>query len=398
MGNLKKCTSRVPSADLLRKVGHPSPCNSLCFTGLLFLFAFSASLTAQRDQVLEWPWRTDTAQRTISLDEFQVLLPPDAIPPVDKPRFESSAEALRHYHADEPVIAVVLDGESRAYPLSVLMWHEIVNDQIGQRFLSVTYCPLCNAAVVFDREFAAPKGGRYLLDFGTSGMLRHSDMVMWDRQTQSWWQQLTGNALVGRLAGGQLKQFPAQILSLQDYRSRWPAGLVLAKPTDDERPYGDNPYPGYDTESEVPAFYQANPDPRLPPTERVVDVCFDGHCRVYPWSMLAQKAMIQDNFQNQALVLFFRPGTRSALDQRAIALSRPIGSVGVYRAMLDGKALHFEPYRGNFRDRETGSVWDHTGRANAGQHKGRQLEPVLHHNFFAFAWFHFNPDSEVYQE
>jgi len=367
----------------------------IALSGLLLL---AAALTAQRDNDLQWPWRTDTVQRTVSLDEFAVLLPPDAIPPVDKPRFEPAAEAAQHYHADEPVISVVLDGEARAYPLSVLMWHEIVNDRIGQRYVSVTYCPLCNAAVVFDREWTSEKGGRYLLDFGTSGMLRHSDMIMWDRQTQSWWQQLTGKALVGNLAGGQLNQVPAQIISLQEFGDRWPKGLVLSQPTDEERPYGNNPYAGYDTETDIPAFYEGSPDPRLPPVERVVDVCFNGRCRVYPWSLLAQKGMIQDEFQEQALVLFFRPDTRSALDQRAIAQSRPIGSVGVFRARLDGRTLHFEPFRGTFRDRETRTVWDHTGRATAGPNKGRQLEPLLHHNFFAFAWFHFFPDSEVYQE
>jgi len=346
----------------------------------------------------QWPWRTDTVKRTVSLDEFRVLLPPDAIPPVDKPRLLPAKQASKAYHPDEPVIAVVLDGQARAYPLSVLMWHEIVNDQLGSRFIAVTFCPLCHAAVVFHREWNSPQGGRYLLDFGTSGMLRHSDMIMWDRQTQTWWQQASGEALVGKLAGGTLRQFPGQLQSLGEFAARWPEGTVLAQPAAEQRPYGENPYTGYDTESDIPAWYEAQPDPRLPAVERVVDVCLNGRCRVYPWSLIAQKGLIQDQFQGQPLVLFYRPGMRSALDQRLIAQSRPMGSASVFRATLDGRTLHFEPYRNGFRDQQTRTVWDHSGRAVSGPHKGRQLEPLLHHQFFAFAWFHFFPDSEVYRE
>ena len=124
--------------------------------------------------------------------------------PIDNPTFVEIKDADEWLEALEPVISFELNGDARAYPLQILMWHEIVNDTVGGTPVSVTFCPLCNSAIVFDRNF-----NDLVLTFGTSGMLRNSDLIMWDRQTETWWQQLTGEGIIGQLAGHKLTFIPA---------------------------------------------------------------------------------------------------------------------------------------------------------------------------------------------
>jgi len=135
-------------------------------------------------------WRTDFTKHAVSLTEFQDGGPPrDGIPPIDDPKPVALASGDRFLTPHEPVIAVQVGGQARAYPEQILVWHEIVNDDLGGIPIAVSYCPLCNSAIVFDRHV-----GAQTLTFGTTGKLRNSDLVMWDRQTQSWWQQFTGTA------------------------------------------------------------------------------------------------------------------------------------------------------------------------------------------------------------
>lgn len=155
-------------------------------------------------------------------------------------------------------------GDARAYPLRILIWHEIVNDVVGSELLAVTFCPLCNAAIAFRRRV----GGR-VLDFGTTGKLRYSDLVMYDRQTESWWQQMTGEAIVGRLTGTRLEPVPAQMASWRDFAQAHPRGRVLNQDTGYRRLYGRNPYVGYDDVRSSPFLYDGPRDGRLRPMERV---------------------------------------------------------------------------------------------------------------------------------
>ncbi len=158
---------------------------------LLSLVILSFTTMAQQNpKNLDVDWKTDTSNRIASLEEFTALLVPDGIPPIDKPEFWNVEEAAKIFFEHEPFIVIEIEGEAKAYPLSILTYHEIVNDMLGGVPISVSYCPLCNAAIVFDRRLTF-KGTEMLLDFGVSGMLRNSDLVMWDRQTESWWQQFT---------------------------------------------------------------------------------------------------------------------------------------------------------------------------------------------------------------
>lgn len=284
---------------------------------------------------------------------------------------------------------VEVRGEVRAYPLQILLWHEIVNDEIAGVPVVVTYCPLCNSAVAFERGF----GGR-VLDFGTTGMLRFSDLVMYDRQTETWWQQITGEGIIGELAGEQLEFVAMSIVSFVDFKDAYPAGLVLSRETGFERDYGASPYPGYDRST--PFLYGGLEDERLPAIERVVSVVVEGEAVAYPFSILEEERAVNDEVGDERIVVFFQTGTRSALDQALIADSREVGAGVVYSRLVDNYVLTFEATAEGFVDEETGSTWDIAGVALDGPLAGRRLEPVVHGNHFWFAWAVFRPDTRIH--
>lgn len=344
-------------------------------------------------------WKTDTTEALVTLNEFTALLKRDAIQPVDSPEFWNAEKAEEFYFENEPVSVVVLNGEARAYPQSILMYHEIVNDRVGGFPVAVTYCPLCNSAIVYSRKVET-KNGLKILDFGTSGMLRKSNLVMWDRQTESWWQQFTGEALAGSLAGNQLTWIPAEILTVHDFFNRWPEGKILAVGNygSNDR-YGINPYVHYDAiENVQPRLFREKPDPRLPAMERVVHVTDGRINKIYPLSVIGKSGLIQDTVGSRHIVLFYQPGAVSVLDDADIRKGRNIGTVTVFDAEYQGSVLSFHKKGTLFEDKQTGSVWDITGKCIAGPEKGKSLTPVYYGVHFAFAWFAFFPDAEIYRE
>ncbi|MEJ7655179.1 MAG: DUF3179 domain-containing (seleno)protein [Chloroflexia bacterium] len=337
-------------------------------------------------------WTTDFSKHSVPLEEILPAGPPrDGIPPIDDPRFVSVSEASAWLKPQEPVIHLAVGEDVRAYPLQILIWHEIVNDTVGGVPVAVTFCPLCNTAIAFDRRAS----GR-TLDFGTTGNLRNSDLVMWDRQTESWWQQVAGEAIVGELTGKRLTMLPATIISWQEFRQRVPEGRVLARDTGYRREYGTNPYAGYDKADEPPFLYDGELDGRLPPKERVAAVSLAGEDVAYPFSRLVKERVVADRVGGQPVVVFFQPGVASALDAAAIADSRDVGATGVYRPEIEGRRLTFSWRDNGFIDAETASRWTVLGRAVSGPMAGKQLEPVVHGNHFWFAWAAFKPGTRIY--
>jgi hypothetical protein len=313
--------------------------------------------------------------------------PPDGIPPIDNPTFDSIASGDEWLADAQPVIALAVDEEAKAYPLAILTRHEIANDEIAGIPVAVTFCPLCNAAVVFKREVNGE-----VLRFGVSGNLRNSDLIMWDNKTLSWWQQFTGEAIVGDLTGTQLEMIPAPLVAWKDFKAAYPNGTVLSN---QERPYGQNPYVGYDS-SPQPFLFLGTPDPRLPATERVLGVFSGQSAAAYPLSVIATKGVIEDTFEDQKIVIFYEPGQVSALDKGSIADSKEVGSAAMFKSEVDGQALTFTYQEGVITDSETGSEWDVFGRAIKGELAGKQLQPVLSHVHFWFAWAAFRPDTTIY--
>ncbi len=313
--------------------------------------------------------------------------PPDGIPPIDNPNFDPIAEGDTWLADVQPVIALTVGDEAKAYPLAILTRHEIANDEIAGIPVAVTFCPLCNAGIVFNREVNGE-----VLRFGVSGNLRNSDLIMWDDKTLSWWQQFTGEAIVGDMTGAQLEMIPAQMVAWKDFKAAFPEGQVLSN---NGRNYGRNPYGGYDSSTQ-PFLFSDPPDARLRATERVLGYFSGDTAKAYPLPVIAEERVIEDTLDGRPVVIFYEPGQVSALDEEVIEDSRRVGSAAMFSAEVDGQRLTFSHTDGAITDNETGSRWDLFGWAIEGELAGSQLDPILSHTHFWFAWAAFRPDTEIY--
>ena len=334
----------------------------------------------------------------ISLVDYREILsggvPRDGIPPIRDPRFISIAEADALYAGSSPVMEVSLNGDARAYPLEILIWHEIVIDVVGGVPVAVTYCPLCNTAITFDRTI-----GGTTYDFGVSGLLRNSDLIMYDSQTESLWQQIGGVAIVGDMVGARLTVLPSTIVAWGDFKAQYPEGIVLSRETGYTRGYGRNPYVGYDDPDNVPFLFRGDIDPRLGAMERVVTLDLPDDAVAYPFALLAERGAVADVRGGRPIVVFWTPGARSALDRPGFEQSREVGATGVFERSVDGRPLDFRPNPGDpatFLDEQTQSVWNIFGAALSGPLAGTQLTPVVHADHFWFAWAAFQPDTVVF--
>jgi hypothetical protein len=336
-------------------------------------------------------WKTDFNKHSVPLSEFHSGGPPrDGIPPVDEPKPTSQADADPWLSEREPVLAVEVGEAVRAYPIQILVWHEIVNDTLGGRPIAVTYCPLCNSSLVFDRRVR----GR-TLTFGTTGNLRESDLVMWDRQTESWWQQLTADAVVGELTGTRLGVLPSQTLGWGDFKRLHPKGGVLSRDTGVERDYGTTPYDSYDRPDVPPFLFEGETDDRLPPKERVLAIFAEGETVVVPFSRLAREPVVETESGGRPVVVLYKRGVVSPLDAPSIEASRDVGTAAAFDRRVEGRTLSFERCGEGFVDRETGSRWDIAGRAVEGELAGIRLRPVRHDQQFWFALAAFVPDARI---
>lgn len=319
-------------------------------------------------------------------------VPRDGIPPIDTPIFESLEDAGRWLQPQSPVIAFELDGEARAYPLAILTRHEIVNDTVAGIPVAVTFCPLCNSAIVFRRTVDGQT-----LRFGVSGMLRNSDLIMWDDQTQSWWQQFTGEGIVGEYTGTQLELLPSLIVGFGEFAAQYPEGVVLSRDSGFGDVYGDNPYTNYDSSSQ-PFLFRGEVDDRLFATERVLAGIIGGEPIAYPFTVLSEQRVINDTVSGEAVAAFWQPGTTSALDSRVIDESRDVGMAALYSRDLDGRVLTFAlDDDGAIRDEQTGSTWNVFGTAIEGELADSQLRQLLAAPHFWFAWAAFQPETAVHQ-
>lgn len=338
-------------------------------------------------------FKTDFSRHTVPYSEILSGGPPkDGIPAIDTPQYVSVSKAEEWLAPVEPVVLVRVGSETRAYPIQILMWHEIVNDTLNGKPLLVTFCPLCNTAIAFERVFDGQT-----FDFGTTGCLRYSNLIMYDRQTETWWQQATGDAIAGEYAGAQLPFYPASIVSWADFKATYPTGTVLSRETGFSRNYGRNPYLGYDDVSQSPFLYRGQPTPgQLVPMARVLTLELGGEAVAYPYDILSSLGVINDTVGGQRVVVFWVEGTASALDSAQIPEGRDVGATVAYSAEVDRQTLTFELVNGVFHDKETASEWDIFGRAISGKLQGAQLteQPAINH--FWFSWAAFRPETRVY--
>jgi hypothetical protein len=337
-------------------------------------------------------FNTDFTKRSVPNSEILSGGPPkDGIPAIDAPAFVSIADASAWLRDNESVVRVVINGDARAYPVQILTWHEIVNDEIGGVPLAVTYCPLCNTAIAFERRFDDK-----LLDFGTTGRLRFSNMIMYDRQTETWWQQGTGAGIAGEYTGRTLAQRPIALIAWADFKSAHPHGKVLNRDPGSGRSYGINPYPGYDNPRSQPFLYRGPDTPsRLPALARVLTLNINGDAAAVSYDALSVKRVVSATVGGQALVVFWAPGASSPLDTQDLAAGRDIGAALSFVPVVNGQTLAFEYKAGALRDVATGSSWTHLGNAVDGPLKGTQLSELTAVNHFWFSWVAFYPETRL---
>jgi hypothetical protein len=354
-----------------------------------------AALTSDVRDATE-PWDTDWSRRTVDPGEFLVGIPAvdprDRIPPIDTPRFEP-IEAADWLDDREPGALVQFNDEVRFYPLSILTRHEIVNDRYGDIPVAVTFCPLCNTALTFDRRVDGEA-----LRFGVSGLLRKSDLVMWDDATTTLWQQITGEAVVGELAGTQLEIISTAIVSYGDAKESFPDALSLATDTGFGINYGANPYEAYSS-SNQPFLFDDDPDPRFPALSRVVGVSVDGVDKAYPFELISEKGAVNDVLGDTPIAVLWGGETADALDSSTVADGQAIGSGIAFDRTVGGQTLTLSTSGEDlFTDAETSSTWNLLGQAVDGPLAGEQMDTVSHRNEFWFAWASFFPDGDVYTQ
>jgi len=311
----------------------------------------------------------------------------DGIPPLDNPTFDAQTTSDLWLQLQSPVITVEINGVARAYPLAILTRHEIVNDVVDSTPIAVTFCPLCNSAIVYDRRVDGD-----ILRFGVSGFLRNSDLIMWDDKTQSWWQQFTGEGIVGTYTNKLLSIISSQVVSYGAFKEQYPDGEVLST---QGRNYGDNPYVGYDSSSQ-PFLFTGVIDNRLFATERVFGVDLDGEIIAYPYEDLSNEVVINDTLGTADIVVLWQPGSVSALDNAEIDKSKDVGMAGLFKRDLDGQNYTFSFVENMIVDDQTGSIWNVFGTAISGAMEGSQLQQINAYPHFWFAWAAFKPQTEIY--
>ncbi|WP_247009205.1 DUF3179 domain-containing protein [Halorientalis litorea] len=323
----------------------------------------------------------------IARDELQRGAPKDAIPAITDPAFGDDWQTTDFSLDDDAeVLGVTRNGEARAYPLAVLNWHEVVNDEFGGPLL-VTYCPLCGSGVVAERFVAGEP-----TDFGVSGYLWRSDLVMYDEATESLWSQIAATAINGPQTGADLTLVPSSLTTWGAWRGDHPETRVLLPPPESgtitdarARNYARDPYENYDEIRRVGITgSDNNADDRLHPKTVVVGVSTADAARAYPLDRVESAGIVTDSVGDLPVVVTTDPG----------------GSLVAYDRRVDGESLAFAAAEDDAFLAAGGSRWRVvSGEAVDGPYEGRRLSRANDRSpLFWFAWAEFNPDTGVYGE
>ena len=320
----------------------------------------------------------------------------DGIPPIDVPEFVPVSEAW-WIDPRAPVIVVELAGDARAYPLQMMLWHEIVNDTVGGADVAITFSALCNMPVAFVRPVTEGEA----TTFGTSGKLYHSNLVMYDRVTESYWLQATGLAVFGPLTGTKLERVPVVVAPWREFRDSFPHGIVLSHDTGFDRDYGRNPYPGYDDPSGRPVLFVGEVDGRLPPLARVLGVDARGEASAFSYSALEEqarggRAVVNSEVGGEPVTILWTAQTFSVLDTAEVDESRDVGAAAAYSREIGGRPLTLRAVDSGVIDDETASPWSFFGSAMGGRLSGTRLHQVDAHDSFWFSWVAFHPHTKLW--
>ncbi len=304
--------------------------------------------------------------------------PPDGIPSIDNPKFIQIQKAEEFLEDSDLVVGLNINGDIRAYPLQILVWHEIVNDKVGNTPVAVTYCPLCFTNQVFNRTM----NDGQILEFGTSGKLYNSNLVMYDRTTKSLWSQAMAQGIGGTFAGIKLERIPFDVAYWKEWKQLYPDSKVLSTDTGSTRPYGADPYGDYYTNREI-LFPVSKSDDRLGLKEIVIGLENKGQYKAFKLQEIEDKKVINNQVNGKPIVLF---------------LLHPF-MARVYDPVVNGQILEFN-YNikdKKFVDKQTNSIWNFDGKSISGQMKGKQLTRLSSDEGFWFEWVAFHPKTELYE-
>lgn len=303
--------------------------------------------------------------------------PPDGIPSIDNPKFIQIQKAEEFLEDSDLVVGLNINGDIRAYPLQILVWHEIVNDKVGNTPVAVTYCPLCFTNQVFNRTM----NDGQILEFGTSGKLYNSNLVMYDRTTKSLWSQAMAQGIGGTFAGIKLERIPFDVAYWKEWKQLYPDSKVLSTDTGSTRPYGADPYGDYYTNGEI-LFPVSNSDNRVGLKEIVIGLENKGQYKAFKLQEIEDKKVINNQVNGKPIVLF----------------SLHPFMARVYDPVVNGQTLEFN-YNikdKKFVDKQTNSMWNFDGKSISGQMKGKQLTRLSFDEGFWFEWVAFHPKTELY--
>lgn len=301
-------------------------------------------------------------------------VPKDAIPPLFFPEYVSLEKT--DLNDEDFVLGFELNGDARAYPLKIMNFHEIVNDEVGGEEIVVTYCPLCRSGIVFSRILDGKE-----LTFGNTGALYESAMVMYDKETNSYWGQIGGEAIKGELKGGKLKILPSNVLTFSEWKSLYPNTKLLSKNLGFNRNYDFDPYKADDRPELPPGWPISHEDTRLLPREKILGIQIGNFYKAYSLTQL-NEAVVNDMVGGKEFVIF-STNTESGF---------------VYERKIDGQILEFGLIENKILDKETNSEWDLSGKAIAGKLKSKQLNPHPSVSAFWFSWATIHPETELFNQ
>ncbi len=343
-----------------------SPMLRVKYFPLFCLLACSVFLAINSDQMS----LADTHEK----DEIIYALPPDAIPAIKNPEFVPASEA--GLDDNEPVIGITINGESRAYSVYLMNHHEIVNDKAGDDVFAVTWCPLANLAVVYDREI---DGREYT--FGVSGKLLKNTLVMFDYETESLWPIAYGKAIDGKLSGKKTDRVVnSQKMSWGAWKALHPDTIVLSHRG--SRTVGYDVYRDYHKSGATGIYPVKNIDKRLGAKTEVIGIEVNGKHKAYAFSIFDNTKIVTDEFQGMNLLVYRNKETNSIM---------------AYDRQIDGHVIEFNSSKDFATDNITNTTWDlENGIGIKGNMKGKLLRPVSFITVYWFVWADYYPDTEIY--
>lgn len=306
----------------------------------------------------------------------------DGIPPVDKPKYVPVSKAGNFLNHNDVVFLVEYKDVVKIFPQKILVWHEIVNDVIHNEKVSITYCPLTGSAIGFLGRFEGIE-----TTFGTSGKLLNSNLVMYDRKTDSYFPQILGTAVSGPVKGKALKEFQVIWTTWEKAKSSYPDASVLSMDTGFLRSYGSDPYGSYLKkgtyyDSGGPFFPLMATDNRLEAKEVVVGVRIGNTPLAIVKNKVAEKKAVNLMTGDHPIVAFYDDS---------------LNTVRIYSRRYGKKVLSFDIRDGKITDRESNSEWNVLGKSTDGKMKGTELEAVFSFDVMWFAWGAFYPQTEIYR-